>query len=190
MAWHTRNITILLASCKTTDTIPIRVHLFITSGILMAWHTTNTMSLLAKCKKNPDTFVSPSRSESIFSLPLVPTWHSTRQTQCLYWQNVKNPDTFVSPLESECTFSLPLIPTWHTTNIMSLLANLKKPGQFRITISINGCTIFICCKTLRHESVSVKLIYLDATVSLICSRAIVIARILAVNMDEKSGDLL
>ena len=63
---------------------------------------------------------------------------------------------------------------------MPLLATFKRT-LFRITIPIKGCSSFIYCKAWRHESEPVKIIYLDATESLICSRALMIAQISAVN---------
>ena len=45
-------------------------------------------------------------------------------------------------------------------------------------------------KSWRHESKSVKIIYLDATESLVWSRALMFAQISAVNMDAESGNLL
>ena len=72
---------------------------------------------------------------------------------------------------------------------MSLLAKLKKT-HIRITISITECSIFIYYKTWRHESESVKIIYLDTKESLICSRILKTTQISAVNMDAESGYLM
>ena len=66
---------------------------------------------------------------------------------------------------------------------MSLLAKVDK-SHFRITISVQGCSSFIYW---RHECESAKIIYLDATESLICSRALLIVQ--TVNMDGESGNL-
>ena len=45
-------------------------------------------------------------------------------------------------------------------------------------------------KVWRHESESVNIIYLDATESLICSRALMFAQTSALNMDAESGHLM
>ena len=89
----------------------------------------------------------------------------------------------------QSAFSLPLVPTWLGTQqkVMSLLAKLKNT-HFRITIPIKGCPSFIYCKAWRHESESVKIIYVDATESLICSRALMIAQTSAVKMHAESGN--
>ena len=73
-------------------------------------------------------------------------------------------------LAAESAFSLPLLPTWLGTQhkIMSL-ANVKKTHS-RFTIPIKGCFSFICCKPWRHESESVKIMYLDEDTFLISSR--------------------
>ena len=78
--------------------------------------------------------------------------------------------------------------TWLGTQhkVMSVLATFKKT-HLRITIPIKGCSSFMDCKAWRHESESVKIIYLDATESLICSRALMIAQTSAVNRDGESG---
>ena len=68
---------------------------------------------------------------------------------------------------------------------MSFLAIFKKT-HFRITIPIS----FIRCKAWRHESESVKTMYLDAIESSICSRALMIAQTSAVNTDAESGNLM
>ena len=68
---------------------------------------------------------------------------------------------------------------------MSFLAKFKK-SHFRITIPIKGCSSFIDCKARRHESESVKTMYLDATEYFISSRALMIAQISAVKMDVES----
>ena len=46
------------------------------------------------------------------------------------------------------------------------------------------------CKAWRHESESVKTIYLDALEILIWSRALMIAQTSAVNTDAESGNLM
>ena len=56
-----------------------------------------------------------------------------------------------------------------------------------MTTPIKGCSIFIECKVWRHESESVKTIYLDGTEFFISSRALMIAQISAVNVDAESG---
>ena len=68
-------------------------------------------------------------------------------------------------MAAEFAFSLPLMPTWLLIQqkIMYFLAQFKKT-HFRITIPIKGCSSFIDCKAWRHESESVKTMYLDATV--------------------------
>ena len=66
--------------------------------------------------------------------------------------------------------------------IISLLTKFEKILSYTI-IPIKGCSNFIYCKAWRHESEYIKIIYLDATESLICSRALMIAQISAVNMD-------
>ena len=72
---------------------------------------------------------------------------------------------------------------------MPLLTKFKKT-HFHITIPIKGYSSFIYCKAWIHESDSVKIIYLDGTESLICSRALMIANISVVNMDPESGNLM
>ena len=52
--------------------------------------------------------------------------------------------------------------------IISLLAKFKQT-RIRIAIPIKGCSSFIDCKAWRHESESVKTMYLDATEILISS---------------------
>ena len=75
-----------------------------------------------------------------------------------------------------------------TQNNVFLWQNLKR--HFRITIPIRGCSSFIWCKAWRHESESVKTMYLDAIESLICSMALMIAQTSAVYTDAKSGNLM
>ena len=66
-------------------------------------------------------------------------------------------------LAAESAFSLSLMPTLLDTQqkVITLLAKFKKI-HFRITIPIKECSSFIYCKAVRHESESVKIIYLDA----------------------------
>ena len=66
-----------------------------------------------------------------------------------------------------------------TRNIGVVFAKFKKT-HFRITIPINGCSSFIDCNAWRHESESVKTMYLDATEYFISSRALMFAQISAV----------
>ena len=86
------------------------------------------------------------------------------------------------------TFSLPPIPVWlgrpTQHKIMSLLSNFLNT-HFRITIPIKGSSCFIHCKAWRHESESVKTMYLDATDILISYRALMVAQISAVNMEAE-----
>ena len=79
--------------------------------------------------------------------------------------------------------------TWLGTQhkVMSILATFKKTDSLRITIPIKGCSSFMDCKAWSHESESVKIIHLDATESLICSRALMIAQTSTVNRDGESG---
>ena len=83
------------------------------------------------------------------------------------------------------------MPIWLGTQhkIMSLLAIFKKT-HFCITIPINGYSSYINCKAWRHESESVKTMYLDATEYFISSRALTIAQISTVKMDAESGNLM
>ena len=83
------------------------------------------------------------------------------------------------------------MPVWLGTQqkTMSFLAIFKKT-HFRITIPIRGCSSFMWCKAWRHESEYVKTMYLDAVEILICSRALMIAQISAVNTDAESGNLM
>ena len=67
---------------------------------------------------------------------------------------------------------------------MSLLVIFKKT-HFRNISPIKGCSSFIYYKAWRHESESVKIIYLDAIESLICSRTLMIVHISGVNMDAE-----
>ena len=71
-----------------------------------------------------------------------------------------------------------------------LFLAIFKKTHFRITIPIRGCSSFIWCKAWRHESESVKTMYLDAIDSLICSRALIISQTSAVNTDAESGNLM
>ena len=84
-----------------------------------------------------------------------------------------------------------VMPTWLGIHqkVMSLLATFKNT-HFRITIPIKGCSSFICCKAWRHDSESVKIIYLDATESLIYTRVLMIAQTSDVNMDAGSANLM
>ena len=61
------------------------------------------------------------------------------------------------------------MPVWLGTQqkTMSFLAIFKKT-HFRITIPISACSSFMWCKAWRHESESVKTMYLDAVEILIC----------------------
>ena len=72
---------------------------------------------------------------------------------------------------------------------MSLLAIFKKT-HFRIAIPIKGCSSFIYNNAWRHESESVKRINLDSDAFLISSRAVMIAHISAVKIDDESGNLM
>ena len=71
-------------------------------------------------------------------------------------------------LAAKSAFWLPLMPVWLGTQpkTMYFWAIFKKT-HFRITISMRGCSSFIWCKAWRHESESVKAMYLDAIESLI-----------------------
>ena len=89
-------------------------------------------------------------------------------------------------LAVKSAFSLPLMPVWLGTQQKTIF----KTTHFHITIPIRGCSSFICCKAWRHESESVKTMYLDAVDILICSRALMIAQTSAVNMDAESGNLM
>ena len=95
---------------------------------------------------------------------------------------------FSADLAVESALSLSLMPIWLGTQqkIISFLAKFKN-AHFRNTIPIKGCSSFIDCKAWRHESESVKTMYLDATEYFIPSRALMIS---AVKMDAESDNLM
>ena len=67
---------------------------------------------------------------------------------------------------------------------------LLKKTHFRITIPIRGCSSIIWHKAGRHESESVKTMYLEAIEYLICSRVLTIAQTSALNTDAESGNIM
>ena len=92
----------------------------------------------------------------------------------------------------ESAFILPLMTIWlgNQQKIMSLLTKIVKTHTFISSSQSRDVAVSNVVKPGDTKLESVKIIYLDATESLMYSRALIITQISAVNMDAESGNLM